>query len=180
MVLSSLIGRMISWLEHWETKSIPITRKHWALSGSQVWPLGPFNKFGRPRDVLRVFSKAFLNCVSPFSCVPDWSVIYTGADRFGDIWVPRRSFRFHYRLSREHQGSPSPSLIKVLVLWKLYIRRCWIRTFCPCGWKLCLSLSLCMDICVSVVMYVWIRYIISVYICCWRYVSHEICVLLVW
>jgi len=86
-----------------------------ALFGSQVWPLGPFSKLGWPCDVLRVFSKAFLNCVSPFSCVPDWSVIYIRADWFGDIWVPRRSFRFHYRPSREHQGSPSPSLIKVLV-----------------------------------------------------------------
>ena len=100
-----------------------------ALFGSQVWPLGSFSKFGRSRDILRVCSKAFLNCVSPFSCVPDWSVIYTGADRFGDIWVPRRSFRFDYRQSREPQGSPSPSLIKVLVFWKLYIRCCWMPVF---------------------------------------------------
>jgi hypothetical protein len=94
-----------------------------ALSGSQVWPLSPFSKFGWPHEIL---TKAFLNCVSPFSCVPDWSVIYTGADRFGYIWVPRRSFWFHYGPSREHQGSPSPYLIKVLVLWKLYICCCWM------------------------------------------------------
>ena len=37
----------------------------------------------------------------------------------------------------------------------------------------CRCCFICMDICVSVVMYVWIQYIVSLYICCWRSVSHE-------
>jgi hypothetical protein len=144
-----------------------------ALSGSQVWPLGPSSKF----NLLTVCSKACLNCVSPFSCVPDRTVTYTGADLFGDIWVPRRSFWFHYGPSHEQQRSPSSSIIKMLVFWKIYIPYCWIWTLCLCGcWTLCMLLSVW--IFVSWWWCMFVQYIVSLYICCWRCVSHKISILL--
>jgi hypothetical protein len=42
--------------------------------------------------------------------------------------------------------------------------RCgWIWTLYHCGWKLCMPLLFCVDICVLVVLYVWIQYILSLY-----------------
>ena len=47
---------------------------------------------------------AYLDCAAKLvltvfhlsSCVADSSVIFSGADHFGDIWAARRSWRFHY------------------------------------------------------------------------------------
>ena len=41
-------------------------------------------------------AKIVLTVFHLFSCVADSSVIFSGADHFGDIWAARRSWRFHY------------------------------------------------------------------------------------
>ena len=41
-------------------------------------------------------AKLVLNVFHLFSCVADSSVIFSGADHFGDIWAARRSWRFYY------------------------------------------------------------------------------------
>ena len=41
-------------------------------------------------------AKLVLTVFHLFSCVPDNSAIFSGADQFRDIWVARRSWWFHY------------------------------------------------------------------------------------
>ena len=70
----------------------------------------------RPNDLIRVYSKACLNCVSPFSCVVDTSVIYSRVDRFGDIWVARRACQFHHGPSPESAWMVCQSNIDVYIM----------------------------------------------------------------
>jgi hypothetical protein len=142
MALSSLIGRTISWPRHRETNNSSML--------SPAHRFGPLAPLVNLDDLARYFECLAKLFFTVFHLFLVFQTEVSSTPELTDLEISRFQEDlpwFHYTPSREHQGSPSPSLIKVLVFWKTYIRCRWIWTLC---WGRLKTMF------VVVVLFVWI------------------------
>jgi hypothetical protein len=109
-------------------------------------------------------AKLVLTVFHLFSYIADSSVIFSGADHFGDIWAARRSWQFHYGDHQLNQGATVPNLGMPISFWTSV---CVLKTIYSLWLDLDVTLLWFKTMYVVVVLYGYLsRWCSKKYICC--------------